>query len=351
MLKKTFAALTKQLQMNMDCQDFYKDPYTDLWIDSKVVMDIYPSIEFRHPLYVLNGNQENVFPERAQLDVDKEFEPAIALVIAFSMKENKLELERFRSMRVFPEFREIKDFGIRFYALDCGTDIQKVVSVSIDIIKDVFDGEKAQTIQVTSYDATGEQICTKFIQPQTPKTQNAANSAKPYNKTNFIPAGNQIVCPHCGSKLTVSKELESTYYLQCNICGGEFANPLNPIGKSENWLSKNGSKWGCLIIVVIIAIAAIFAPKGGSTGAVGDDIVISAKTFGAIDEQAFDELNDAMFAKDQRGISELIFYDRARALDVGTEGKVIKRNNGKARIRLKDGQAYWVSSDFIKPIK
>ena len=125
---------------------------------------------------------------------------------------------------------------------------------------------------------------------------------------------------------------------------------MNPIGKSENWLSKNGSKWGCLIIVAIIVIAAIFAPKGGSMGAVGDDIVISTNTFGAIDEQAFDELNDAMLAKDLRGINELIFYDRVRTLDVGTEGKVIKRNMGKARIRLKDGQAYWVRSDLIKPI-
>ena len=349
MLRKTYDALVKQLQMNMDCQDFYKDPYTDLWIDSKIVMDIYPTMEFRHPLYVLNGNQENVFPERAQLDVDKEFEPAIALVIAFSMKENKLELERFRSMPVFPEFREIKDYGIRFYALDCGTDVQKAASVSIDIIKNVFDGEKAQTIQVTSYDASGEEICTKFIQSQKAKMQNVANSTNMQNNTTVNSASNQIVCPHCGSRLTVSKELENTYYLQCNICGGEFANPLNPIGKSENWLSKNGSKWGCLIIVVIIAIAAIFTPKGGPTGAVGDNIVITTKTFGAIDEQAFDELNDAMFAKDQRGISELIFYDRVRSLDVGTEGKVIKRNIGKARIRLKDGQAYWVSSDFIKP--
>jgi hypothetical protein len=68
-----------------------------------------------------------------------------------------------------------------------------------------------------------------------------------------------------------------------------------------------------MIIVVMIAIAAIFMPEGGSNKAVatlGDDIVISTKTFGAIDEQAFEELNDAMLARDQRGIAELIFYDR-----------------------------------------
>lgn len=349
MFRKIYDVLAKQLQINMDYQDFYKDPYTDLWIDSRVVMDIYPSMEFRHPLYVLNGNQENVFPERAQLDVDKEFESAIALVIAFGMKENKMELERFRSMSVFSEFREIKDFGIRFYALDFGTNIQKAASVSIDIIKNVFDGEKAQTIQITSCDALGEEICSELIHPQKSKMRNVANSTKKHNKTNVVSANNQIICPHCGTTHKLSKELENTYYLHCYTCGGEFANPLNPIGKSENWLRKNGSKWGCLIFIVIIAITAIFAPNGGSTGTVGDDIVISARTFGAIDEPAFEELNDAIIATDQRGINELIFYDRVRAIDVGTEGKVIKRTFGKARIRLKDGQAYWVNSDFIKP--
>ena len=65
MLRKTYDALTKQLQMNMDCQDFYKNPFTNLWINSN------PTMVFRHPLYVLNVNQENVFPERAQIVIKR----------------------------------------------------------------------------------------------------------------------------------------------------------------------------------------------------------------------------------------------------------------------------------------
>lgn len=353
MFRKINDVLAKHLQMNMDSQDFYKDPYTELCIDSKLVMDFYPTIVFRHPLYVLDSNQENVFPKRAQLDVDREFEPAIALVVTFSMKENKQELDNFRSMPVFTEFVEIKDFGVRFYAIDCGTNIQKAISVSADIIKNVFNGEKAQAIQIISHDAIGEEMCADVIQLRKLKTQKTVKPKKNAQQNLFMLTNTQITCPHCGSRLVLSKELENTYYLQCNICGGEFANPLNPIGNTENWLNKHKVLWFCMIIVVMIAIAAIFMPEGGSNKAVatlGDDIVISTKTFGAIDEQAFEELNDAMLARDQRGIAELIFYDRVGALDVGTEGKIIKRNFGKARIRLKDGRAFWVNSDFIKPI-
>ena len=46
---------------------------------------------------------------------------------------------------------------------------------------------------------------------------------------------------------------------------------------------------------------------------------------------------------------ELIFYDKIRAINKGTEGKVIKRKIGKARIRFNDGQAFWVNSEKITP--
>ena len=346
MLKKTYDALVKQLQTNMDCQDFYSDSYTDLWIDGKVVSNIHPFIEFRHPLFILNGNQENVFPEKAQLDVDKEFEPAIAMVLAFGMKENKQELERFKSLYDFGEFREIKDYGIRFYAMDFGTDVNAAATKCVDIIKKVFDGEKAQSIQISTCNGLGEEISTETVSQQ--KREKALNNiaAKPM----VTQTAKSIVCPHCGSKLFLSKELEDTYYLRCNICQGEFANPLKPIGKSENWLRKNGAKWGCLIIVVLLALATLFAPKDftSGTGGVGDNIVLTKETFGAIDEKAFDELNDVMVAKDNIGLLQLMYDGRVENLKSGTKGLVLKRSMWKTRIRLNNGKTYWVNTDYIQ---
>ena len=49
-----------------------------------------------------------------------------------------------------------------------------------------------------------------------------------------------IQCPNCGSQLTLPRQFRNDYYLHCNICQQEFANPLKPMGKSENFLKK---KW------------------------------------------------------------------------------------------------------------
>lgn len=71
----------------------------------------------------------------------------------------------------------------------------------------------------------------------------------------------QIQCPNCGSQLTLPRQFRNDYYLHCNICQQEFANPLKPIGKSENILKK----YGCLIFIIfIVVISAIaYITEGG----------------------------------------------------------------------------------------
>ena len=67
------------------------------------------------------------------------------------------------------------------------------------------------------------------------------------NDTNFIQ------CPNCGSQLSLPEKFRKDYYLHCNICHQEFANPLKSIGRSENYLKKHG----CLIIVVVIVLLSV----------------------------------------------------------------------------------------------
>jgi hypothetical protein len=64
-----------------------------------------------------------------------------------------------------------------------------------------------------------------------------------------------IQCPNCGSQLTLPRQFRTDYYLHCNICQQEFANPLKPMGKSENFLKKNG----CLIFIIFIVIISAIA--------------------------------------------------------------------------------------------
>lgn len=341
-LKRTHDILVQQLQENLNNQDFHSDPYTDIWIDEKVVSNCYPFIKFLHPLFVLNGELENVFPEKVPLDVDKEFEPAIAMVLTFSMKENKNELERFKSLDDFSLFREIKDFGIRFYAIDFGGDINAAATKCIDILKKVFGCENANSIRVSTFNGVGEELCTENI------SCNKQNYSAAKQSVGLIP--NRIVCPHCGSILTLSKELEKTNYLQCSICQNEFPNPMVPIENNGQKVSNNGFKWGCLIIIIVISLAALFAPKDytSGTGGIGDNIVITTQTLGAIDESAFNELNDAMLARDNIGLLQLMYDGKVENIKSGAQGIVLKRSLDKTRIRLNNGKAYWVNTKYIK---
>ena len=348
MLKKTYDALVKQLKINMDSQDFHNDSYTNLWIDEKVVFNSYSYVEFHHPQFILNGNQENVFPERVQLDVDKEFEPAIAMVLTFGMKENKQELERFKSMDDFADFRELKDLGIRFYAIDFGTDVNAAATKCIKILKNVFDGENANSIQVTTCNGLGEQLCTSFISPQQQEKQINGYTSIP------VPMINQqtknVVCPYCGNTLYLPKELENSDYLKCLLCQNDFANPLKPIAKNENGLSKNVAKWGCLLFVIILALIAIFIPNDNTSGACGpgESIILTEETFGAVDEKTYDEMNEARLANDKIGLLQLMYDGRVEHLKPGTQGLVLKLSMWKIKIRLNNGNAYWVATEHIK---
>lgn len=342
MLKKIHDTLVQQLQVNLDNQDFNSNPCTNIWIDEKAVSNTYPSIEFIHPSFVLSGKMENVFPEKVPLDVDKEFEPAIAMVLTFSMKENKNELTRFKFRGDFSQFREIKDFGIRFYAMDFGGDINAAVTKCIDILKEVFDCEDAMSMQISTLNGLGDDLCTENI------SYNEQNGSAAKQSVDIIPK--RIVCPHCGSLLTLSKELEKTNYLQCGICKNEFANPFVPIEIGEQKVGNNGFKWGCLVIVIVIILAVFFAPKDytSGTGGIGDNILITTETLGAIDESAFDELNAVMIARDNIGLLQLMYDGKVENIKSGTHGKVLNRSLDKTRIRLNNGKAYWVNTKFIQ---
>lgn len=91
--------LREQLQRNLAEQDYYKNICTEIMVKNEAVMHL------MHPSVIVNERTgEEVFPERAQNDIDKEFDPMIALCFSFSMKEQKQQLERFKARSDFGEF-------------------------------------------------------------------------------------------------------------------------------------------------------------------------------------------------------------------------------------------------------
>ena len=159
MLEKAKIALCEQLQRNLAEQDYYKNICTEIIVKNEVEM------QFLHPSVIVNERTgEEVFPERAQNDIDKEFDPMIALCFSFSMKEQKQQLEHFKARSDFGDFREIKDFGKRMYAIDFGTDLETAAEKCTDLLRDIYEVEKLRNFKIaTSNLESGEVYAKKTI--------------------------------------------------------------------------------------------------------------------------------------------------------------------------------------------
>lgn len=158
MLTVAYDVLVKQLQKNLDIQDYYKNICTEVHVNGH-------QIQLLHPCFISDyGTEEMIFPEKAQTDIDKEFESSIALCLIFSMKQDKQELELFHAMDDFPKFRESKDYGARMYAIDCGSDIQSAASICIAIMKNIFNADNVKSINIITTDLmSGEEICKRRV--------------------------------------------------------------------------------------------------------------------------------------------------------------------------------------------
>lgn len=163
MLEKAKNVLREQLQRNLAEQDYYKNICTEIMVKNEAVMHL------MHPSVIVNERTgEEVFPERAQNDIDKEFDPMIALCFSFSMKEQKQQLERFKARSDFGEFREVKDFGARMYAIDFGTDVEKATEKCVDILRDIYEVEKLRNFKITTGDMESGEVYAKktILSPQ-----------------------------------------------------------------------------------------------------------------------------------------------------------------------------------------
>lgn len=147
MIQNVFEELTKQLRKNIEAQDYYKSIVTEVRIGYNANV-----IQLLHPSQVLDLRTEDlVFPER-EWDIDKEFEEAIAIYFTFSMKADKKELQLFQELDIRKYFKEIKDFGIRAYAIDCGKDYNKAATYVNIILEKVYNVSEGSTITIETSD-------------------------------------------------------------------------------------------------------------------------------------------------------------------------------------------------------
>lgn len=234
MLEKIKDILTLQLQKNLEEQDFYKNIYTELSFGDVVV-------RFLHPWYIKdNLSGHDIFPEKAQTDIEKAFEPSIAMYLAFSMKHEKMQLEQFRNLVEFDRFKEIKDFGSRMYAVDFGVNVQAATDMCLSVIQSVYNVKTAKSITITTFDVDGgDQIMKRMIRP--PKK-----------------APEPIKIDGLATRVMEEKNVP-----QNTIASKEIAGSTVPSEPTKKDISDSTYNTGMWLIGIIVAVAIfVFIVKG-----------------------------------------------------------------------------------------
>jgi exopolysaccharide biosynthesis protein len=138
--------------------------------------------------------------------------------------------------------------------------------------------------------------------------------------------------------------------LRCNICQQEFANPLKPIGKSENFLKKNG----CLIFVIfLVIISAISYITDGGERIIADGTTVYTITkniYAPSTEAAAKAMINSIArnGNDQISNLEYVYNNEADFTHVFSNDKVVvirKTSSGYLIRKLRDYQTAVVPND------
>ena len=230
MLTKAYDILLDQVENNLRNQDFRMNLCTEILLRNKIV------VKLLHPSLIKDSQTgEDIYPEWAQNDIDKEYVSAIALLLTFSMKQDKEQLELFKARGDSKYFKEIKDFGVRSYAIDFGTDVQNATKKCIEIIKDIFEADSVKNIRINTINLADNSVFSKKL-ITAPKKQ--SESVK------IDGIATRVV-----SEEDKTEHIEATESPIVNE-DAEVAKPVNDIGKKEYRIAM----WILGIIVAILLV-------------------------------------------------------------------------------------------------
>lgn len=159
-----------------------------------------------------------------------------------------------------------------------------------------------------------------------------------------------IQCPNCGNQLSLPNELQNEYYLCCNICYQDFANPLKSFGRGENYLKKHG----CLLFIILIAfvgVIAYFSDGGERIKADGKtEYIITKNIYAPSTEEAAKSMINSMVKNGNNAVSnfEYVYNNDANFTHVYADDKVVvlrKVSSGYLIRKLRDYQTAVVPND------
>lgn len=169
-------------------------------------------------------------------------------------------------------------------------------------------------------------------------------------------------CPHCGANLSVPEEFKNDKQLHCSLCNQNFDNTstkqITPKanGKHREYIPKKKSSdfYAYMFIILVVCVGVVVSAVNGcddtssSSPRIGDRVVVVTNTWGAIDDDASDELGRAMVAEDHLGLYTLTQSGKVRHIWKGSCGKMIRGGWSQVQVRFDDGTLYWLPNTTVK---
>lgn len=101
-------------------------------------------------------------------------------------------------------------------------------------------------------------------------------------------------------------------------------------------------------IAAILLLASCGYSNAGARVNFGDEVEISERCIGAVDEESFSKMTEYCSRRDETGLEIMQSVGLIDILYSGTTGTVTDMGFGKTKLRLISGRELWVASEFVE---
>lgn len=101
-------------------------------------------------------------------------------------------------------------------------------------------------------------------------------------------------------------------------------------------------------LVFVLAAGGSDDSSSSNTPQVGEMCKMTHSCFGAVSEDAYDEVIKCCNAKDDAGMAQLVSLGLAAPVNEGEQGKVLELGFLKTQVRFDNGVALYVPTDYVQ---
>ena len=107
-------------------------------------------------------------------------------------------------------------------------------------------------------------------------------------------------------------------------------------------------KYFIFISLLLTLLASYGCSNSGKKFQHGEEVTISQRCIGAVDNESYDLMNKYCNRRDERGLEIMESQGKIRIIEKGETGTITEMGFGKVKIRTNNNIEYWCANEFVK---